>query len=99
MNNRALFCETTALIVLRFHIQHDQTVGLQNDKIQPVENSRWPLILKTAKPFLQNSLVYLVKILHETLVRPWYFELSSAVELSHSDRSQFMLPWHNLHGP
>ena len=30
-----IFSETTAPMVLKFHMQHDEASGLQNDKIQP----------------------------------------------------------------
>ena len=50
-------------------------------KFSLIENQSWPLILKIAKPFLQNSSVDLVKVMHGALVGSWCSELSSAVEL------------------
>ena len=43
------FSETTAPVFLKFHMQHDESAGLQNDEIQPcqvVKNQKWPLLLK-----------------------------------------------------
>ena len=37
-------------MVLKFHMQHDEAAGLQNDKIQAGRNQIWPLLLKIANP-------------------------------------------------
>ena len=42
------FSETTAPMVLKLHMQHDQISG--NDRIRIVENPRWPPVLKIVKP-------------------------------------------------
>ena len=35
-----LFSETTAPMVLKFHMQHDKAAGLQNDRIQAGRKSK-----------------------------------------------------------
>ena len=44
------YSETTAPMVLKFHLQHGKAAGLQNDKFNLVGNQKWPLLLKIAKP-------------------------------------------------
>ena len=44
-----LFSESTVLMVLNFHMLHDQTLGLQNDKIPLGRESKWLPMLKIAK--------------------------------------------------
>ena len=44
-----LFSETTALMVLKFHMQHDQTLGLQNDKIPPGREAKMTASAKNSK--------------------------------------------------
>ena len=41
-----LSSETTAPMVLKFHMQHNKAAGIQNDKIQAGRESIWPLLLK-----------------------------------------------------
>ena len=63
-----LFSETTAPMVLKFHVLHGKAAGLPNAKIQAGQESIWPLLLKIAKPlrstFLLNNLIYWVEILY-----------------------------------
>ena len=60
---------------LKFHMKHDQTAGLQTDKIQPGQESKMATNLKNSKPLksfhLQNDLVYLAEILYRVLMGPW----------------------------
>ena len=44
-----LFSETTALMVLKFHMQHDQTLELQNDKITLGRGSKMAANAKNSK--------------------------------------------------
>ena len=53
-------------MALKFHMQHDQTLGLQNDKIQGRRESRMAANAKNF--FLQNGMVYLADILYEALM-------------------------------
>ena len=55
-------------MVLKFHMQHDQTLGLQNDKIPLGRESKLAANAKDSKTnkikfFLQNVMVYLADIL------------------------------------
>ena len=43
-----LFCETTAPMVLKFHMQHDKAAGLQNDKIQAGRESNMAAVAKNS---------------------------------------------------
>ena len=44
-----IFSETTVLMVLKFHMQHDQTLGLLNDKIQLGRESKMAANAKNSK--------------------------------------------------
>ena len=44
-----LFSETTEPMVLKFHLQQDQTLGLQNDKIQGDRESKMATNAKNSK--------------------------------------------------
>ena len=61
-------------MVLKFHMQHDQTLGLQNDKIPLGREPKMAANAKIAKPikstFFQNCMVYLAGILCEGLMGP-----------------------------
>ena len=56
VHSNDLFSETTAPMVLNFHMQHDKAAGLQNDQIPAGWESRWLLLLKIAKPLKSNFL-------------------------------------------
>ena len=43
------FSETTAPMVIKFHMQHNKAAGLQNDEIQASRESKWLLLLKIAR--------------------------------------------------
>ena len=65
-------------MVLKLHMQHDQTLGTQNDKIQRGQESMIAASAKISKTnkiksfFLQNGLVYLVDIMYEAVKGPWF---------------------------
>ena len=42
--------ETTAPMVLKFHMQHDEAAGLQNDDILPGRGSKMAAVAKIAIP-------------------------------------------------
>ena len=66
-------------MVLKFHMQHDQTAGLQNDRIQLSRESKTATMAKISKTnilFIQKHLVYLAEILFGALVGTWFSELS-----------------------
>ena len=66
---------TNSPMILKFPMQHDQAAGLQNDKIQPGGEQKWPLYLKIAKAIKSFSSG---RILYGALVGPWFFtELST----------------------
>ena len=44
-----MFSEITAPMVLKFRMQHDQTAGLQSDKIQPGKESKMAFVTKNSK--------------------------------------------------
>ena len=44
-----LFTKTTVSMVLKFHLQHHETAGLQNEKFSLGENLKLRLLLKLAK--------------------------------------------------
>ena len=57
----------------KFHMQHDEAAGLQNDEISLVEHQTWSLLLKIAKPlnsaFSSEPLdIYLTEILYRALI-------------------------------
>ena len=45
-----LFSEATSSMVLKFHMQHDQTAGLQSGKIQSSQESKMAAVTKCSKP-------------------------------------------------
>ena len=47
VHSNDLFSKSTAPMVLKFHMQHDKVVGLQNDEVQP-------LVLNIAKPLIST---------------------------------------------
>ena len=49
MHLNDLFSETTAHMVVKFHMQHDRTSGLQNDKIQCGRESKMATDAKNNK--------------------------------------------------
>ena len=61
-------------MVLKFHMQHDEAAGLQNDKIQAGRESKMTTATKNSlylkSTFLQNYLIYLAEILYRALVAP-----------------------------
>ena len=61
-------------MVLKFHMQHDQTLGLQNDKIPLSREPQMAANAKIAKPiksiFFKNGMVNLADILYEGLIGP-----------------------------
>ena len=65
-------------MVLKFHMQHEQTIGVQNDKIPNGPKSKMAVSAKIAKPiksiFLQNGMVciYLADILYEASMKPCF---------------------------
>ena len=67
-------------MVLKFHMQHYHTAGLQNIKTQPGQESEMATITKKSETnkiifFLQNHSVYLAEISYDTLLGPWFLEL------------------------
>ena len=40
VSSNDVFSKTTAPMVLKFHMQHDEAAGLQNDEIQPCRESK-----------------------------------------------------------
>ena len=65
-------------MVLKFHMQHDQTLRLQNDKIPLGRESKMAANAKNSKTdkinffFNQNGMVYLADILYEALMGPCF---------------------------
>ena len=60
---------------LKFHMQHDQTAGLQTCKSQPGQESKTAANIKNSKTikvifFLQNGLKYLAETLYVVLMGP-----------------------------
>ena len=57
--------KTAALMVLRFHVQHNQTAGLESDKIQHGRESKMAIVTKNSRQlnlfFFQNQMVYLAE--------------------------------------
>ena len=43
-----LFSETTASMVLKYHMQHDEAAELQNDKILPDRESKMAAVAKNS---------------------------------------------------
>ena len=46
VHSNDLFSETTATMVLKFHMQHDEVAGHQNDKIQASRESKMAAVTK-----------------------------------------------------
>ena len=63
-------------MVLRFHMQHDQTLGLQNDQILLGRESKMATNAKNSKTskstFSPEGMVYLADILYEALMGPCF---------------------------
>ena len=49
IHSNGIFSETTATMVLKLHMQHNQTLGIKNDKIQGGRESRMAASAKIAK--------------------------------------------------
>ena len=70
------------MMVRKFHLQHDQTAMLQNDKIQPGIDSEIATIHKNNETnqiiiiFLHNHLVFLAEIFMAHCLIHWFSECS-----------------------
>ena len=66
-------------MALKFHMQHDQSVGHENDKIQPGQDSKMAADAKDCKTNKSTTsaerLGILIRISYGALVGPWFSEL------------------------